>query len=217
MDERGLCVWNGEWGPVYARRPYDGDATDAINKTRYRVLKDQLEIYKAVSLSFGFYFCTDDSFLFIFIQDRLSWSIWLYKDIGFQGMVYTNPDTPYMKLFTTFLAKKHRLAIDAWGADDTAVRPIYAPLFQHILDEVPERFRDLYPYPVLKLSDRVGRISRNILVTEFLVKEWAEHFVGKTEAELDEIAGSFRFARCVKREELNEILRENAHSRAVAK
>jgi hypothetical protein len=147
----------------------------------------------------------------------LSWSIWLYKDIGFQGMVYINSDTPYMKLFATFLAKKHRLAIDAWGADDTAVRPVYAPLFQHILDEVPDRFRHLYPYPVLKLSDRVGRISRNILVSEFLVKEWAEHFVDKTEAELDEIAGSFRFARCVKREELNEILRENAPNRAVAK
>ncbi|KIM37507.1 glycoside hydrolase family 5 protein [Hebeloma cylindrosporum] len=194
MDERGLCVWNGEWGPVYARPPYDGEATDAINKTRYRVLKDQLEIYKA---------------------DRLSWSIWLYKDIGFQGMVYINPNTPYMKLFATFLAKKHRLAVDAWGADDSAVRRIYSPLFQHIVDEVPERFRDLYPHPVWKLSDRVGRISRNILVAEFLVKEWADHFVGKTEAELDEIAGSFRFGRCVKREELNEILRENAPSRAV--
>ena len=147
----------------------------------------------------------------------MSWSIWLYKDIGFQGMVYINPDTPYMELFATFLAKKHRLAIDGWGADDTAVRPVYAPLFQHILDEVPDRFRDLYPHPVWKLSDRVGRISRNILVSEFLVKEWAEHFVGKTKAELDEIAGSFRFASCVKRDELNEILRGNAPSRAVAK
>jgi len=132
-------------------------------------------------------------------------------------MIYINPDTPYMKLFATFLAKKHRLAVDAWGADDTAVRPIYAPLLQHILDEVPERFRALYPHRVWRLSDRVTRISRNILISEFLVKEWAEHFVGKTKAELDEIAGSFRFSECVKREELNEILRENAPSRAVAK
>ena len=132
-------------------------------------------------------------------------------------MVYINPDTPYMKLFATFLAKKHRLAVDAWGADDTAVRPIYEPLFQHILDEVPERFRDLYPYPVWKLSDRVGRLSRNTLVSEFLVKEWAEHFVGKTKAELNEIAGSFRFERCMKRDELNEILKENAPRWSVAK
>lgn len=45
MDARGLCVWNGEWGPVYARPQYDGDATDAINESRYKVLQDQLAIY----------------------------------------------------------------------------------------------------------------------------------------------------------------------------
>jgi aryl-phospho-beta-D-glucosidase BglC (GH1 family) len=48
MDEKGLCVWNGEWGPVYARKEYDGDETDAINERRYKVLKDQLGIYKKV-------------------------------------------------------------------------------------------------------------------------------------------------------------------------
>lgn len=48
MDQRGLCVWNGEWGPVYARKEYDGDKTDSINEERYRVLKDQLEIYNKV-------------------------------------------------------------------------------------------------------------------------------------------------------------------------
>ena len=67
MDERGLCVWNGEWGPVYARRPYDGDATEAINKARYRVLKDQLEIYKAVRLSFCFLFVQMSDFLLTFL------------------------------------------------------------------------------------------------------------------------------------------------------
>lgn len=51
MDERGLCVWNGEWGPVYARKQYEGEKTDEINEVRYRVLKDQLDIYNKVSLS----------------------------------------------------------------------------------------------------------------------------------------------------------------------
>ncbi|KAF8557579.1 glycoside hydrolase [Imleria badia] len=89
MDQRGLCVWNGEWGPVYARKQYDGGATDAINERRYQVLKDQLGIYN---------------------QDRLSWSIWLYKDIGFQGMIYVSQETKYITLLKDFLAKKHRLA-----------------------------------------------------------------------------------------------------------
>lgn len=48
IDERGLCVWNGEWGPVYARKEYDGKETEAINERRYMVLEDQLEMYKKV-------------------------------------------------------------------------------------------------------------------------------------------------------------------------
>ena len=125
-------------------------------------------------------------------------------------MVHVSLDTPYMKLFSDFLAKKHRLAIDAWGADDSAVRHIYAPLIQHIIDEVPEKYRNLYPSPVWTLGGRVGRLSRNILVSEFLVQEWADHFIGKDEAELDQIASSFAYKNCVKREELNAILTANA-------
>lgn len=44
-----------------------------------------------------------------FPQDRLSWAIWLYKDIGLQGMVYVPEDTAYRSLFKDFLARKHRL------------------------------------------------------------------------------------------------------------
>lgn len=143
-------------------------------------------------------------------QDRLSWSIWLYKDIGFQGMVHVALDTPYMKLFETFLAKKHRLAIDAWGADTSQVQHVYQPLIDHISQEVPEEFQKLYPFPVWKLEDRIGRLSRNILVSEFLVQEWAEHFRGKSETEIDEIAQSFKFEKCLHREGLNKILQANA-------
>lgn len=56
MDDRGLCVWNGEFGPVYARTEYDGDAADEINERRYNVLKDQLDIYHKVS--FPFFLCS---------------------------------------------------------------------------------------------------------------------------------------------------------------
>ena len=57
MDAKGLCVWNGEWGPVYAREEYEGDKMDEINEHRYMVLKDQAEIYQKVcSFSFRFGF-----------------------------------------------------------------------------------------------------------------------------------------------------------------
>ncbi|EKM51308.1 glycoside hydrolase family 5 protein [Phanerochaete carnosa HHB-10118-sp] len=194
MDERGLCVWNGEWGPVYARKEYEGDDWESINERRYNVLKDQLELYD---------------------KDRLSWSIWLYKDIGFQGMVHVSADTPYMRLLnsTGFLQKKYRLAVDPWGANDAAVKHLYAPLVQLVTEAVPEEaHRRLYPYPVWTLEGRVERIARCMLLGEFLVKEWAEHFVGKTEEELDELAKSFLFENCLKREGLNKVLTEHAKS-----
>lgn len=190
LDERGLCVWNGEWGPVYARKEYEGDAMDEINERRYNVLHDQLQLYD---------------------RDRLSWSIWLYKDIGFQGMVYVSPSTPYMQLFQPFLQKKYRLAVDAWGADDKSVRHIYDPLVQHIKDNVPdEAHRELYPFPVWRVEERVTRISRTILLAEFMVKEWAEHFRGMGEDELERLAESFKFENCVERAGLNKVLREHA-------
>lgn len=48
LDQKGLCVWNGEFGPVYARPEYEGDETDRINDERYQVLKDQLDMYQKV-------------------------------------------------------------------------------------------------------------------------------------------------------------------------
>ena len=44
----------------------DGADWEETNAARFQLLRDQLKIYK---------------------EDQISWSIWLYKDIGFQGMV----------------------------------------------------------------------------------------------------------------------------------
>lgn len=55
-------IWNGEFGPVYAA-PGEKDY-EQINQERSNLLGKQLSIYK---------------------EDQICWSIWLYKDIGFQG------------------------------------------------------------------------------------------------------------------------------------
>ncbi len=64
MAEKKVPVWNGEFGPVY-----DGSGTDEaaeINKERYNLLGQQLKIYD---------------------KYKIHWSIWLYKDIGIQGLI----------------------------------------------------------------------------------------------------------------------------------
>ncbi|KAI0031100.1 glycoside hydrolase family 5 protein [Vararia minispora EC-137] len=191
MDERKLCVWNGEWGPVYARREYEGKDTDEINERRYAVLRDQLQLYEQASL----------------------WSIWLYKDIGFQGMVYVKPSTPYLTLLAPLLHKKYRLAVDTWGSDDSrpSVKEVYQPIEDLIKEAIPnEKDRRLYPWPNWTYEKRVAILARATLVAEYLIKEWAGYFRGMDKEELEELAQSFRFENCVQREGLNEILR--AHS-----
>ena len=115
-----------------------------------------------------------------------------------------------MVLFKDFLAKKHRLALDAWGADDQYVRDIYQPLVDLIKREVKPEHQTLYPAPVWKLQDRIGRLARNILLSEFFIQEWAEHFRGKTEEEIDAIARSFHYDNCLHRDLLNKVLKDNA-------
>ncbi|EJD42733.1 glycoside hydrolase [Auricularia subglabra TFB-10046 SS5] len=192
MVERELADWNGEFGPVYARREVEGQNVEEINARRLHVLRDQLKLYE---------------------DARVGWSIWLYKDIGFQGMVYVDRKTPYMRLMDAFLAKKQRLVVDEWGADDTRsdIRAIYEPLEKFIEANVDEKYRSpgLYPMPHWTLRRRVARFARNTLVAEFLIREWADLFRGKTRDELDEIAASFTFENCVQRTQLNEILQNS--------
>ena len=106
----------------------------------------------------------------------MSWSIWTYKDIGFQGMVYTSPDSPYMKLLWDFLAKKQRLALDAWGADVDTVKDVYEPLERLIAENVKEeKDLDIYPW---KLGRRVGTyvLSSPLGANTDFGKDWREIF-----------------------------------------
>jgi endoglucanase len=89
-------VWNGEFGIVYATPDSDGADWERVNDERYACLRDQLRLYA---------------------DDRISWTIWLYKDIGVQGMVHTPEDSLWNRTFADSLAKKRKHALDFWGTD----------------------------------------------------------------------------------------------------
>lgn len=129
-------------------------------------------------------------------------------------MVHVSPDTPYRRHFADFLARKHRMAVDAWGKDDKDVKQIYAPIVSLIEESVEDKTHlKLYP-PLWVVPERTTRIGRTILVAEFMVKEWAERFIGMDERQLEELAKSFAFENCLKRDGLNEVL--TAHAARVA-
>lgn len=121
-------------------------------------------------------------------------------------MVYVDQETPYIKLLRPFLAKKQKLASDSWGTDETHIKGVIDPLRDLLTQNIDEKYRQLYPYPVIPYTSRVSKIAVNILLAEFLVQEWADYFQGKSFEELDELAASFKFENCVQRESLNKAL-----------
>ncbi|KAH8121208.1 glycoside hydrolase superfamily [Trichoderma asperelloides] len=188
MREAGVPIWNGEFGPVYQDPRTDPDA-ETTNAKRFALLQEQLAIYK----EFG----------------GVSWSIWLYKDIGYQGMVYLDPESPYMRLIGPFIEKKQRLGLDFWACADKSKidAEVYQPLISKLKEMIPKHLQQK-KYPKIWTFDRqVERVIRECLMSEYLGWELAEAFRGKTKEELESLAGSFALEQCLKRDELNWILK----------
>ncbi|KAH7419233.1 glycoside hydrolase family 5 protein [Cadophora sp. MPI-SDFR-AT-0126] len=188
MRQKKVPIWNGEFGPVYA---FDSEAdSEKTNAKRYALLKEQLSVYA---------------------ETNVSWSIWLYKDIGYQGMMYVPKDSAWFKLLGPFIEKKAKLGVDFWGRDDKDVGHIYAPIKQHFQDVVPkEHWNKKYPSPLWDMSRHIDRVVRECLLSEYLAYEMADYFKGKSFEELDELAASFKFENCVQRKDLNDILQKDA-------
>ncbi|KAL3474117.1 putative cellulase [Aspergillus californicus] len=182
MRDWNVPIWNGEFGPVYPDARKEENAQETL-EARIDMLREQLRIYDTSSIS---------------------WSIWTYKDIGYQGMVYVNPETPYMKLVSEFVEKKLRLGVDFWGcADKEGVKGLYEPFIAGLKKMIPGHLLTKKYPPVWTFDRQVERVVREGLVSEYLTWEYAELFEGKSKAELEELAASFAFENCVERKELS--------------
>jgi hypothetical protein len=176
MRRTGTPIWIGEFGPGY-----DGDP--ARDRARLRLLRDQLDIYR---------------------EHAAGWSLWTYKDIGLQGLVYARPDSGYVRRIAPALEKKRRLGADSWGGDDRHVR--------HILDPIEELFDREFPgFDPFPWGRRawLHRLVRNILLAEPLLQDFGRCFAGVTPDEAEELASSFAFGACARRDRLAELLREH--------
>jgi endoglucanase len=162
-------VWIGEFGPVYTGDP-QRDAQ------RYQILDDQLAIYR---------------------RHGASWSLWTYKDIGLQGMVYLRPQSAYLSRFGDLVARKARLGTDAWGSDGTEPAEIVQP----VQDLAAREFPDFDPYPWGR-EDWVRTLLLTIMLAQPLVDEYAKLFRGLNADDLAALADSFRLEHCQVREPL---------------
>ena len=180
-------IWNGEFGPVYANPAVDSDAQE-INKHRYQVLDQQLSIYD---------------------KYQIHWSIWLYKDIGVQGMIHTDPASKWMKTIAPFLEKKRALQLDAWGRyPSKQVEAVIEPLAKWI-DQVAPNSNAQYPTP-WQTERQITRMVNQMYLSSCMSDEFAELFRDMSFEDLEECARSFHFEKCLQRDGLNEALMKHA-------
>jgi aryl-phospho-beta-D-glucosidase BglC (GH1 family) len=179
MLQNNVPIWVGEFGPVYSN-------DSLITAMRYRLLIEQLEI---------------------FTKYKINWSIWTYKDIGLQGVVYVAPDSEWIQRIRPVLEKKGQLGVDGWGGRDTQIR--------HILEPIEQTFAEFFPqYSPYPFSPRwyIHRLVRHILLAEPLMQEFGSCFRDLDDSEIDNLMQSFNFRNCHKRTRLAEILAQYANS-----
>jgi endoglucanase len=169
MREHALPVWVGEFGPVYGA----GAERDA---QRRRLLADQIALYTAAGAG---------------------WSLWTYKDIGVQGLVVTDPGSPWMRRTQAVRAKKARLAADHWGTTTDGVRDVLDPLMARFERE----FGGFDPY-AFGARRFVEQLVLNICFSEPLADEFAACFAGASDGELVALGESFAFGNCLVSQDL---------------
>jgi len=187
MKQHGCPIWNGEFGPVYADPASDADA-DAINQDRYNLLGQQLEIYD---------------------KHEIHWSIWLYKDIGIQGMLHTDKNSKWNRTIQPFLDKKKCYRLDAWGVHRSAESEAAINPLVDWIDKICPTAKDAYPGPWNTERHVLRAVVQTFLSDQFS-NEFAQQFKDMDKKELEECARSFHFDECVQRGGLNKILKEHA-------
>jgi hypothetical protein len=114
-----------------------------------------------------------------------------------------------MRTVSSFLEKKRRLNLDAWGRHPSAdLEAALRPLIEWINKNAPEATNT---YPTTWNTERhVGRSPIQTFVAGSFSDEFAGLFEGMGFGELEECAKSFAFENCVQRNGLNRIMSEHA-------
>ncbi|TGO52581.1 hypothetical protein BOTNAR_0319g00100 [Botryotinia narcissicola] len=183
MHTHSVPSWNGEFGPVYADPSLEPNASE-VNAQRYSLLGAQLQIYD---------------------KYQIPWSIWLYKDLGLQGMVTASPSSPYNSLISSFVEKKRALQLDLWGPPASeSLDKALDPLVKWIEENAPKA-KDEYPTN-WGVQIHIFRAVVQTYAVKTFSDEFAELFRGLDENQLDALAGSWKFENCMRREGLNKVL-----------
>jgi endoglucanase len=174
MRRTGTPIWIGEFGPMYPP-----EHPEQLG-WRLDILRDQLAIYR---------------------EHGASWSLWTYKDVGLQGVVYADPASGYLRRTAPVRQLKALLGTDSWGGSDDGVRAILDPLD----DVFDTHFPDYEPYPFGRRA-HIARLVRHILLAEPTALRFAESFRGIGPDQARELASAFASRNMIVRRDLADVL-----------
>ncbi|GHU65326.1 hypothetical protein AGMMS49983_12830 [Clostridia bacterium] len=184
MLERDLPSWCGEFSTLFDSNILDPSIQDIA---RLASLKDQLRIFN---------------------KYRQHWTLWTYKDIGYEGLVSSNPTCEYLKRIAPLQKIKRELSLEPFL--DRKFGGIFADvhgLIQKTAQSVATHYKD-YSIDYDDLIKSMGEQSICCKITNVLAPLYANVF---SDMSSDEIAimikEAFALEHMVKRGQLEDVLR----------
>jgi endoglucanase len=172
--QHGVPNLVGEFGCIYSSR--------ALEASRLRVMADMIDIIEKCGHH---------------------WTIWTYKDIGKMGLVYTDPESQWMRRTQPVREIKTALRCDYWiERHESEIDRLIQQIVAHASTIVAGQ-----PGDWTHLSDNLsGAINEGVL-SQMLQPAFAEQFRVMSEKDIDQMMQSFAFQNCVQRAGLVQLLR----------
>ncbi len=120
------------------------------------------------------------------------------------GLIYTHPDSEWMRRTLPVREKKEKLCCDIFLAVDGGEVGLPTNQLINIVRGVCQN--DHLDYS--RFQWRLNRAVHGILLSEFLLPLYAEQFRGMSEKEIDSMMQSFAIKNCIQRVGLVDILKK---------
>jgi endoglucanase len=180
IREQGVPHWYGEFGCMY---------TDtSVEPSRLRVMADTIDVTE---------------------EHGDHWTIWTYKDIGKMGLLFSDPESEWMRRTRPVRDIKTALRCDSWiERHETRVTSLAQQIADYASAVVSDR-----PGDWQNLDEAMRFAICDGVLSQRLVPAFAEQFRGMDEAEIDRMMQSFAFENCIQREGLARVVAGRTGSR----
>ena len=173
--EHGGPLYVGEFGCIFN----DGK----LNASRLRFMADMIDIME---------------------KHGHHWSICTYKDIGWMGTVYVDPDSEWMQRTRPVRELKTALRCDYHiERHDSEIGRLIHQMVVHTREVLAD-----CPMDCNRLRKELLAHISGLVLSQLLLPAFAEQFRGMSEDEIDQMMQSFSFQNCVQREDMVQLIRD---------